>query len=136
MAARAESLAAVTEFLREGALEASLPQARVRELDLVIEEAVINVCRHAYPEGTPGPLTVSYSVLAPGELHVEVADQGVEFNPLTAQSPDLKANLDQRPVGGLGVFLIKMLAKSLHYRRESGWNRLTFAILADSGPNS
>ena len=120
------------EFVRTGALEASLPEARIGVLDLLTEEIFMNVCRHAYPEGTQGVVTLTYSVPATGELSVEVADQGAEFNPLTAASPDLALNLKSRPIGGLGIVLVKALASSLSYRRDGGWNRLTFGISARS----
>ena len=132
IAATAASLRAVTEFVRKGALEASLPEARIGELDLLIDELITNVCTHAYPDDIPGVVTVTYSVPAPGELSVEVADQGVEFNPLKAKPPDLTLSLEERPIGGLGIHLVKTLATSLTYRREHGWNRLTFGISADS----
>ena len=132
MAAKIACLSAVMEFVRKGALEARLPEARIGELDLLIEEAMMNVCRYAYPDGMPGSVTVTYSVPAPGELSVEVADQGVEFNPLATEPPDLNLKLEQRPIGGLGILLVKTLATSLTYRRELGWNRLTFGISAAS----
>jgi anti-sigma regulatory factor (Ser/Thr protein kinase) len=128
IAAKPASLGAVTEFVRKGALEANLPEERIAELDLLVDELIMNVCTHAYPDGRPGDVTVTYSVPAPGELSVEVADQGVEFNPLKAKSPDLTLSLESRPIGGLGIHLVKTFAKSLTYRREQGWNRLTFAL--------
>ena len=102
------------------------------ELDLLIEEILINVCRYAYPDGRQGVVTLTYSVPAPDELSVEVADQGVEYNPLTAAPPDLTLDLESRPIGGLGIFLVKTLARSITYRRDCGWNRLTFGISAAS----
>src|SRR5271166_1483225 len=120
------------DFVRGGATEAGLPEERVGELDLLIEEIFMNVCSHAYPDGRQGVVTLTYSVPAPGELSVEVADQGAEFNPLTAAPPDLTLNLESRPIGGLGIFLVKALASSLSYRRDRGWNRLTFGISARS----
>lgn len=132
MAANTASLHAVLEFVRTGALEASLPETRIDELDLVIEEILMNVCHHAYPDGKRGDVILTYSIPAPGELSVEVADQGVAFNPLTAPRPDLTANLESRPIGGLGVHLVKTLVPSVTYRRDSGWNRLTFGISAAS----
>jgi anti-sigma regulatory factor (Ser/Thr protein kinase) len=128
IAAKPASLGAVTEFVHKGALEANLPEERTAELDLLVDELIMNVCTHAYPDGRPGDVTVTYSVPAPGELSVEVADQGVEFNPLMAKPPDLTLNLEGRPIGGLGIHLVKTFAKSLTYRREQGWNRLTFAL--------
>jgi serine/threonine-protein kinase RsbW len=120
------------DFVRTGAREASLPEARLGELDLLIEEIFMNTCCHAYQDGRQGVATVTYSVPAPGELSVEVADQGAEFNPLTAAAPDLTLNLESRPIGGLGIVLVKALASSLSYRRDRGWNRLTFGISAPS----
>jgi len=130
--ARPACLTAVTEFVRQGALEAGLPEARIDELDLLIDELIMNVCMYAYPEGRPGEVTVTYSVPARGELCVEVADQGIEFNPLKTEPPDLTLSLQERPIGGLGIHLVKTLATSLSYRREQGWNRLTFGISAGS----
>ncbi len=105
IAAKTASLHAAMEFVREGAREASLPEARLGELDLLIEEVFMNVCRHAYPDGMQGVVTLTYSVPAPGELSVEVADQGVEFNPLTARrafDSEFRNTADRRlghPVG-------------------------------------
>lgn len=132
MAATAASLRPAMEFVRKGALEANLPDARIGELELLLEEVFTNVCRHAYPDGMQGVVAITYSVPGPGELSVEVADQGTEFNPLMAAPPDLTSNLESRSIGGLGIFLVKTLANSLAYRRERGWNRLTFAISAAS----
>ena len=103
----------------------------MQELDLLIEEILVNICRYSYPEGAPGTVVVTYSIPASGELTVEVSDQGVEFDPLRVSPPDLTLDLAQRPVGGLGIWLVKSFARSLTYRREQGWNRLTFAIAAN-----
>ncbi len=128
---KAESLGPATEFVRKGAREANLPESRMLELDLLIEEILVNICRYSYPEGDPGTVILTYSIPEAGELTVEVGDQGVEFDPLKASPPDLTLDLAQRPVGGLGIWLLKSLARSLSYRREQGWNRLTFAISAN-----
>ena len=132
VAAKPASLYAVTEFVRKAAIEANLPEERLDELYLLVDELIMNVCTHAYPDDRPGDVTVTYSVLAPGELMVEVADQGVEFNPLKIEPPDLTLSVEARPIGGLGVHLVKTFAKSLSYRREQGWNRLTFGFRAGS----
>jgi sigma-B regulation protein RsbU (phosphoserine phosphatase) len=129
LAAASGSLSAATEFVRKGAAEAELPQRRMGELDLVVEEVVINLSRYAYPDGA-GDVTISYSVPAPGALRVEFADQGREFDPLAASPPDLTLDLSGRPIGGLGIFLVKAFADSLTYRREDGWNRLALGISA------
>ncbi len=128
--ARAESLGPVTAFAREGAGEAQLPETQARQLDLLVEEVLMNVARHAYPAGAPGEVTVSYLVRGPGELVMEFSDQGVAFDPLAASPPDLTLDLAHRPVGGLGIFLLRKFASSLSYRREHDANRLSFGISA------
>lgn len=128
--AKTESLGGVTRFVREGALEASLPDERMDELDLLVEEIFMNIARHAYPEGARGIVSVTYSVSGPGELAVEFGDQGLEFNPLAASPTELPLDLAGRQAGGLGVFLVKEFADSLSYRREQGWNRLIVGISA------
>ena len=130
--AKTTSLHHVMDFVRKGALEAGLPEVRIGELDLLIEEIFVNVCRYAYPDGTIGMVTVTYWVSLPDGLKVEVADQGVEFNPLTAEPAKVTLDLEHRPIGGLGILLVKKLAASLTYRRTGGWNRLTFGVSAGS----
>jgi anti-sigma regulatory factor (Ser/Thr protein kinase) len=120
------------DFVRKGALEASLPEVRIGELDLLIEEIFVNVCRYAYPDGATGTVNVTYWVSVPDGLKVEVADHGVEFNPLTAEPANVTLDLQRRPIGGLGIFLVKKLAASLTYCRAGGWNRLTFGVSAAS----
>ena len=130
--AKVESLHQAMEFVRKGAGEADLPAARLGELDLLVEEIFLNVCHHAYPQDAQGMVTITYWVPAPGALEVEVADQGTEFNPLTVAPPDVTLELADRPIGGLGIFLVKGLAPSLSHRREDGWNRVTFGFSASS----
>jgi anti-sigma regulatory factor (Ser/Thr protein kinase) len=132
VAAKPASLRLVREFVRRGALEARLPESRIGELELLIEELIINVCAYAYHDRADCDVTVSYSVPESGELSVEVADQGAEFNPLDAAAPDVTLRLEARPIGGLGIYLVKTFTSFLTYRREQGWNRLTFGISAVS----
>lgn len=104
----------------------------MRQLELLIEEIFVNICRYSYPENAPGSVTITCAIPKSGELSIEVGDQGIEFDPLAAPAPDLTLDLEQRPIGGLGIHLLKTLAGSLSYRREQGWNRLRFGISAES----
>ncbi len=137
MAANPSCLRDAVEFIRTGASEAGLPEQRMDELTLVIEELFVNVCCHAYLDSNQGVVILSYSVPTAGELIVEIADQGVAFNPLTAPPTEAATNLQgpnlqSRPAGGLGILLVKALAPAIGYRREHDWNRLTFRISAAS----
>ena len=121
------SLARFTEFAHEGARSAGLPESSFGKLDLILEEVLVNVCRYAYPAGG-GQAEVGYAVAAPHCLRVDVRDSGLEFNPLERAAPDLDASLDDRPIGGLGIFLVQAMAEMVEYRRHDGRNILSFQI--------
>lgn len=123
-----QSLAPATEFVRRGAQEAGFSVNRLAEVELVLEELFMNVARHAYLDGLPGLVEIIWSVPQPGLLCVDIADRGIAFNPLTRAEPDLNASLNERPVGGLGIFLIRRLTQSLEYRRDGNWNRVHFEM--------
>jgi sigma-B regulation protein RsbU (phosphoserine phosphatase) len=121
------SLGPITDFVRGGARAAGIAESALGKLDLILEEIVSNVFRHAYPKGEVGVAAVGYAVASPGTLLVEVRDSGVAFNPLEeAPVPDLCLGLGDRPIGGLGVFLVKAFAQSLTYQREGEENVLSF----------
>jgi serine/threonine-protein kinase RsbW len=123
------SISALSEFVRGGAVAAGIAEDELVKLDLVLEEILINVARYAYT-----PVTVAVEVAGPGKLHVEIADYGRIFNPLTADPPDLSRGLADRPIGGLGVFLVKSMVDSIAYRREGDQNILSFKFPMDGAP--
>jgi serine/threonine-protein kinase RsbW len=125
--ATAESIAPFREFVRAGALEAGIEPQELEKLDLVLEEILINVARYAYAPDR-GPVEVRYFADGPGKLLVEVVDSGRVFNPLEADPPDLSRGLADRPIGGLGVFLIRSMVASIDYRRDADRNILSFTF--------
>jgi len=125
--AAAESIAPFREFVRAGAVEAGIEPEELEKLDLVLEEILINVARYAYaPE--KGLVEVRYLADGPGQLRVEIVDSGRVFNPLEADPPDLSRGLADRPIGGLGVFLVRSMVASIDYRREQDRNILSFTF--------
>ena len=104
------------------------------KLDLVLEEILINVARYAYSPET-GAVEVAYAQAGPHKLRVEIADSGRVFNPLEADPPDLSRGLADRPIGGLGVFLVRSMVDSIDYRREADRNILSFTFPVDGVPS-
>jgi anti-sigma regulatory factor (Ser/Thr protein kinase) len=122
-----DSLHTLLQFARAGAESAGLGQDERDKLDLVLEELLVNIARYAYRPGS-GDVEVAYAADGPGVLLVEVSDTGRIFNPLESKEPDLSGGLTDRPVGGLGVFLVRRLADSITYRREQGRNTVSFRL--------
>lgn len=123
--ARLDSLTEFHKFVRDGARACGVSPENFDKLDLVMEEILTNIARYAYAPGT-GDAEVRYWQADPATLRIEVADSGAPFDPLQSGPPDLTRGLAERPIGGLGVFLIRQLVDSIEYRREAGRNILSF----------
>lgn len=92
------------------------------KLRLVIEEAVDNIVRYAYDEGIGWmEAGIEYNE---GYIQVKLRDAGVPFNPLDKEEPDINASLEERKVGGLGIFLCKQLMDEVSYQYVDGCNVL------------
>jgi len=121
--ARLESVTQCTAFMADCAAAAGFPRACAREIELVVEEVLVNICLHAYAE-EPGE--VELRCVEADSLHflLEFIDTGRPFNILTFPGPNIEGDMDQRQVGGLGVPLIRALADSITYCREDNRNIL------------
>ena len=101
---------------------------RVREENnLALEEAVCNVIMYAYPEGTAGTMDLD-AVREGNRLQFTLSDRGKAFDPTAAPAADLTARLEDRPVGGLGIHLVRSIMDSIRYQRLDGMNVLTMII--------
>lgn len=107
---------------------ACLPQSMVRRLCLCLDEALTNIITHGYPQGAEGEIGVRL-VLADGEATADIEDAGAPFNPLEAPPPDfLESEVSDRPIGGLGIHLIRNLSDHQAYAHQAGRNRLSLAF--------
>lgn len=125
-----ESLPQVLKDAEQFAEQAGCAEDVVMKLVLVVEELVVNVIHYAYGD-TMGDLCIQFSS-EQDTLTMVLTDQGQAFNPLSSEKPNTSLGDSERPVGGLGIFLVKQLAKSLTYQRENEQNIVTI-VLKKSG---
>jgi sigma-B regulation protein RsbU (phosphoserine phosphatase) len=96
------------------------------QLRLVAEEIVTNIARCAWPAGQEARFRVELEA-APGDGGLQVRlttiDDGAPFDPTAQHMPDVGADLDDRPIGGLGMFLVREMTDAQRYAREGGENR-------------
>jgi serine/threonine-protein kinase RsbW len=95
---------------------------------LAIEELVTNCIKYAYDDAGEHTIEIVLCV-ADRALTIVVVDDGHAFDPLLAPSPDLSLDIEDRPIGGLGIHLLRQLADEVHYERRDGANRLTLTKL-------
>jgi serine/threonine-protein kinase RsbW len=128
LAAMAGLAAAVERFAAENAL----PVAVVNALQVAVDEAVSNAINHGYAAGARGEIAVRLR-RRPDRVELEIEDDGTPFDPLQAPAPDLTLSLDERPIGGLGIHLIRKLMDKMSYARREGRNLLK--LVKNDGTN-
>jgi serine/threonine-protein kinase RsbW len=121
------SLHSLLVFVESCLVSQGIGEVRLREVELAMEEILVNIFRYAYPD-RKGDVELACRLDDGGRVLVEVADQGVPFDPLSREDPDLQTDIEERSVGGLGVFFVKQLIPAIRYRREGGRNILTLPI--------
>lgn len=93
------------------------------QVKLALEEAVTNILSYGF-DGQQTQL-IWLKVVQEGRLlSIALTDNGIPFDPLERPPPDLDSNLEDRMVGGLGVYLIRQMMDDVSYQRQDGWNRL------------
>ena len=112
------------EFMQSITDETGMGHPLAMSLNLALEEAVSNVMLYAYPEGTEGRVDIDAHI-RDDSFEFVLSDSGVPFDPTEAAEPDLELDVAQRPVGGLGIYLVKRIMDRVTYAREDGKNVLT-----------
>jgi anti-sigma regulatory factor (Ser/Thr protein kinase) len=117
-------LAKVDAYLLQAVQTLGLSPSALMHLKLAVEEAVVNVIQYAYPGETDKDIFIR---LEHNEKTVEVVitDYGLAFNPAAMKDPDLALPLEERPIGGLGTYLVRKLMSEVSYRRTENQNILT-----------
>ena len=102
---------------------------------LAIEELVTNCIKYGYDDKREHEIEISLSI-AKGKLRLTVTDDGHEFNPLAIAEPDTSSPVEDRPIGGLGIHLLRKLADEMLYERRDGLNRVTIVKQLASSQSS
>lgn len=114
----------LAQFVERFGADRGLSDTDVMEINLVLDEIVLNVIRHGHDDEQDHEIRIGLGA-APDTVTITVEDDGKPFNPLDAPPPDLDLPLDERPIGGLGIHIMRSLTSALEYRRDGGKNRLT-----------
>ena len=102
-----------------------LSQAQIHNLSLALDELATNTISYGFAEVDRQELRVELRI-EDDQIVAQLDDTGIPFNPFEeAAVPDVHASIDDRPIGGLGVFLTKTLFPNPDYERIDGFNRIT-----------
>lgn len=120
--------AAFTEFAGAHAVPASVR----RSLNVALDELLHNTIAHGFSGRKEGAVTIDVE-LGTDRLTVTLTDDGQPFNPLVAASPDTARSVEERPVGGLGIHLVRQLMDEIRYHRRAGRNVVTLVKRLSGG---
>lgn len=120
---RLDALQTVSSTLEELGEQWQLPMTFVLNINLVLEEIITNIIFYGFPQG--GDHQIDIAMLYDREVFfLEVKDDGIAFNPLLKESPDLDANIEDRAIGGLGIHFVKSIMDKVTYERKANLNIL------------
>lgn len=124
--ATVESIDEVTDFINEE-LEANECSMRIQtQIAVAVDEVMANIAMYAYRGRDVGPATVRVGMQDdPRAAVIVFIDEGMPYNPLTAKEPDITLGIEDRPIGGLGIFLVRKTMDEVDYERDGDKNVLT-----------
>jgi len=93
------------------------------QINLILEELYTNTLNYGFQGKAKRKVTITLSLID-SQLEITYEDNGIAFNPLKNEDPDLMLSLDDRAIGGLGVFFVKAMTDHVTYSRVGKFNRL------------
>ena len=123
--AKPENLNTVIAFVEEQLEEYGCGKKEKMSIDVAIDELFANIAHYAY-NPTTGYATVRVDVLNdPLSVEVTFIDNGVQYDPLAKEDPDTTLSAEERPIGGLGILIVKKTMDAVNYEYKDGKNILT-----------
>jgi serine/threonine-protein kinase RsbW len=113
----------VNEALAQFRRRYGLSPKVAHDLNLALEEILTNIIYHGYTDDRKHEIYVRLKVRL-GTVVAEVEDDGRPFDPLAATEPDITKPVEERTVGGLGIYLVRKLMDGLEYKRQGDRNLL------------
>ena len=123
-----QAIEPVVQFVIQAAEEAGLDDRDTFRIRLAVDELTTNIIMHGYMEaGRTGDIVVS-SKVADGQLVIYLEDNGLAHDPRNTPPPNLDAPLEERPLGGLGIYLALWAVDQFHYEHDQNVNRSVLVL--------
>ena len=119
-----ETIPQLNKFVDSVCEKVGFDMGTTMSMNLALEEAVVNVMNYAYPQGTQGTVDIE-AVANDMRLKFIICDSGTPFDPTTKEEVDINLSADERPIGGLGIHLVRQIMDSVNYERLNNMNVLT-----------
>ena len=121
-----DELTRVAGFLEKLGEEWGFPMPLVLSLNLVLEEALTNIILYGFDDQKTHIIEICFKKNG-DKLSISIIDDGHEYDPTLNAEPDITLSAEERPIGGLGIFLIKKVMDKVEYQRKKNKNYLTLS---------
>jgi serine/threonine-protein kinase RsbW len=119
----------IGEFMVTVLREFGLKEQKIFNLQLAVDEACSNIIKYGYAAATAEERKIRIRCSRrEGAIAVEITDRGKPFDPTTVAPPDLEASLEEREIGGLGIYFMKKVTDAISYAYKDGQNVLTMVV--------
>ena len=115
----------VTEFVEKFLEEKEAPSAFIMKINVIIDEIFSNIARYGFPDGVASKVRVTASINEDNQFVLVFVDNGIPYNPLAKEDPDITLSAEDRPIGGLGIFIVKKIMDEMLYERNNNRNILS-----------
>ncbi len=120
-----DDVTTVTEFIESELEKIGCPMKTIIQINIAIDEMFSNIVKYGYPDA-PGPVNVRFiGKEGSPSVYIRFEDEGIPYNPLTKEDPDITLSAEERNIGGLGIFMVKKTMDDIKYKYEEGKNILT-----------
>lgn len=123
-------LQSLQQSIRDHLERHAVPAGIAYNVCFAAEEIITNTIKYGYADARPHQISVALSLM-PEETVLVIEDDARAFDPRTAAAPDLTLPAEQRPIGGLGLHLVRSLSSRMDYRRQDGRNILEIRFRRD-----
>ena len=128
--AKLENLGKLHKFVRDQVMVTDFSKKDANQILIAAEEGIINILNYAYPD-SEGEITIICEDTEKS-FTITLKDQGIPFDPLSLPDPDVDLPIEDRKIGGLGIFMIKQIMDEVKYKRKDDWNIFTLIKLKNN----
>lgn len=126
VAANREELTKVQSFIDAILEQNEFPMKAVMQIDIAIEELFINIALYAYQsmdiQESDKTAVIACEMLTEDMVEITLIDQGIAFDPLAKENPDITLKAEDRQIGGLGIYMVRKSMDEVLYERKTGQN--------------
>lgn len=122
-------LDSVLDFIHSQIENSNADTKLLMQIDLAVEEIFVNIAHYAYQPGSGDIKVICQAAENEGspEVRIEFSDEGIAFDPLAKEDPDITLSVEERGIGGLGIFLVKKYMDFVSYERNGNTNVFTMS---------